>query len=106
MQFALDLNAPSGTIAPGRKAEPARARRGDPETSKRAAAKVNRFAGGHFAKILKALERGPGTYREIASRAELEPVAVARRLAELEGANKVKRDGMCEGFKFTRWALA
>ena len=32
--------------------EPVRARRSDPATSQRAAAKVDRFAGGHFAKII------------------------------------------------------
>lgn len=80
--------------------EPVRARKRDPETSQRAAAKVNRFASGHFAKILEAL-RVPGSYREIAARAELEPVAVARRMNELEQAGLVRRAGT-EG-AFTTW---
>jgi len=83
--------------------EPVRARKRDPETSQRAAAKVERFASGHFAKILDAL-RVPGSYREIAARADLEPVAVARRMAELETAGLVKRVGEVAGF--TVWARA
>ena len=82
--------------------EPVRARRRDPATSQAAAARVDRFAAGHFAKILAALEQGPGTYREIAARAGLEPVAVARRMAEIETAGKVKRAGERDGF--TLWA--
>lgn len=83
--------------------EPVRARKRDPETSQRAASKVERFASGHFAKILEAL-RVPGTYREIAARADLEPVAVARRMAELEQAGLAKRDGERDGF--TIWEKA
>ena len=83
--------------------DPPRARRHDPATSQRAAARVNRFASGHFAKILDAL-RVPGSYREIAARAELEPVAVARRMRELEQAGLVKRAGEVAGF--TVWERA
>ncbi len=85
--------------------EPVRARRTDPETSQRAAAKVERFASGHFAKILGALgDLRTGTYREIAFAAGLEPVAVARRLRELEQAGKIGRIGERDGF--TVWALS
>ena len=85
--------------------EPVRARKRDPETSQRAAAKVERFASGHFAKILGALaELKTGTYREIAFAASLEPVAVARRLRELETADKIARIGERDGF--TVWTLA
>jgi predicted Rossmann fold nucleotide-binding protein DprA/Smf involved in DNA uptake len=84
--------------------EPVRARRSDPATSQRAASRVERFASGHFAKILAALDRAPGSYREIAARAELEPVAVARRMAELETAGLVRRAGEFGGF--TTWARA
>lgn len=85
--------------------EPVRARRGDPATSQRAAAKVERFASGHFAKIISALEElTTGTYREIAFAASLEPVAVARRLRELETAGKIARAGERDGF--TVWRLA
>ena len=82
--------------------EPVRARRHDPATSQRAASRVQRFASGHFAAILTALQSGPGSYRQIAARAGLEPVAVARRMAELEQAGLVRRDGEEGGF--TRWA--
>lgn len=85
--------------------EPVRSRRRDPETSQRAAAKVDRFAGGHFAKIVAALSLlTTGTYREIAFEAGLEPVAVARRLRELEQAGKLVRIGERDGF--TVWGLA
>lgn len=85
--------------------DPPRARRHDPETSQRAAAKVARFASGHFAKILDALgELKTGTYREIAFAASLEPVAVARRLRELEMAGKIARIGERDGF--TVWTPA
>lgn len=84
--------------------EPVRARRSDPVTSQRAAAKVDRFAGGHFAKIIAALsELRTGTYREIAFEAGLEPVAVARRLRELEIAGKIGRIGERDGF--TVWTV-
>lgn len=83
--------------------DPPRARRHDPATSQRAAARVNRFASGHFAKIVEAL-RVPGSYREIAARADLEPVAVARRMRELEQAGLVKRAGEVAGF--TVWERA
>lgn len=85
--------------------DPPRARRHDPATSQRAAARVNRFASGHFAKIVHALGKFTrATYREIACEAELEPVAVARRMRELEQAGLVKRAG--ESAKFTMWTLA
>ena len=60
---------------------------------------------GHFAKILDALtELSTGTYREIGFAAGLEPVAVARRLRELETAGKIARVGERDGF--TVWTLA
>lgn len=83
--------------------DPPRARRHDPATSQRAASKVERFASGHFAKIIDAL-RVPGSYREIAARAGLEPVAVARRMGELERAGLVRRAGEFGGF--TTWERA
>jgi hypothetical protein len=85
--------------------EPVRARKRDPETSQRAANRAARFASGHFAKILAALdELTTGTYREIAFAAGLEPVAVARRMRELETAGKIARLGERDGY--TVWALA
>lgn len=79
--------------------EPVRARKRDPETSQRAAAKVRDFASGHYAKIMHALrDGGPGTYREIADRCGLERHAVARRLGEMGSLGvyrtDAKRDGM------------
>lgn len=84
--------------------EPVRARRHDPATSQRAAAKVERFAGGHFAKIREALALEPGTFKAIAARSGLERHAVARRLPEMERAGIVRRDG--EELGCTRWCLA
>lgn len=85
--------------------EPVRARRTDPATSQRAASKVERFASGHFAKILAGLAPFTcATYREIACEAGLEPVAVARRLRELETAGMIQRAGETNGF--TLWRLA
>lgn len=106
-QLALDLsNTPAARMTPpGRKAAPPRSRRSDPATSQRAAAKVDRFAGGHFAKILSALRcLEDANYREIASEAGLEPVAVARRMREIEQAGKIVRHGERDGF--TVWRLA
>jgi DNA-binding IclR family transcriptional regulator len=62
------------------------ARRADPVTSHQAAASMREGAAIHRGKILVALRvlgaRG-GTYREVATQAQLEPVAVGRRLKEL-----------------------
>lgn len=78
-QLALPLPLPSP-----------RARRSDPTTSHAAAARAERFAGGHYRLILNALGQGPGTFKEIAQRSGLERHAVARRLPELEEAAKVR----------------
>lgn len=59
------------------------ARRKDPATSHRAAARAERFAGGHHRLILTALAQGPATFKELAARTGLEMHAVARRLPEL-----------------------
>lgn len=72
--------------------EPVRARKTDPQTSQRAASKVDKFASGHYGLILEALTRGgPGTFKEIGERCGLERHAVARRLPELQDAGKVTR---------------
>ena len=63
--------------------EPVRARKRDPETSQRSAGNARQFAAGHFALILDALERGPGTAKEISQRCGLDYVAVNRRIGEL-----------------------
>lgn len=71
-----------------------RARRSDPETSKRAADAASAFVAGHEGKIYGALfdagARG-ATYREIAQATGMEPVAVARRLKSMESRNLIKR---------------
>lgn len=77
---------------------PPRARRRDPSTSQRAAAKVGRFERGHYAAILAALAVAPGTYTEIADRCGIERHAVARRLPELQEGERCvptgeERDG-------------
>lgn len=78
--------------------EPVRSRKRDRETSKEAAAKVGRFAAGHYARIMAALRLGPATYVEIAERCGLERHAVARRLPEMAhlGVHPTgeRRDGM------------
>lgn len=85
--------------------EPVRARRHDPETSQRAASKVERFASGHFRVILNALSMSPGTYKMIATLGGLERHAVARRLKELETAGLVRRTDR-EQDGCTIWRLA
>lgn len=78
--------------------EPVRARKRDPSTSQEAASKVRGFAAGHYAKIMDALRKAPGTYVEIADLAGLERHAVARRLPEMASLGVYltgeKRDNM------------
>lgn len=109
-QLALDLtNTPEGgrsirrhEAPPGRKAEPARARRSDPATSHAAAARAANFAASHEGKILAALEQGPATFKEIASRTGLDPHAVARRLPYMGRFGVDKTDDVRDGC--TVWA--
>lgn len=64
----------------------------DISTSRDAAAKVERFRAGHEAKIYAVLSECDGrTYREIAKEANLEPVAVARRLVAMERRELITR---------------
>ena len=74
-------------------------RRTDPQTSRDAAANVDTFKAGHEAKIFDALSNAQSglTYREIATVARLEPVAVARRLKGMERRKLVKRRTNGEG---------
>lgn len=61
-----------------------RARASDPETSHEAAARAAGFAVSHRNRIYAALEQ-PGTIKEIARRlGDLDHVAVARRMKELQ----------------------
>ena len=78
-----------------------RARRRDPSTSHAAAERVSASgrADAHRAMIVAAIRRRPGmTYREIADLVGLEPVAVGRRLVEVERLSLARpgdaRDGM------------
>lgn len=81
-------------------ADTPRSRRNDPETSHRAADRIKRrgMLAGHQHAIRMAVTERPGmTYREIAAHLGMEPVAVGRRLKELEGVWLVtdgERDGM------------
>ena len=104
LALPLDSNTPPGAPSgryvarsPGRKAEPARARRDDPDTSKAAAKRAEEFAGEHRRKILAALMRAPGTYKEIAERCGLERHAVARRLPEMFDLGVCKSDERRDG---------
>lgn len=65
------------------------ARAADKPTSKAAAVNADAFVGGHEAKILAALEVGPGTKDQIASRCGLTEQQVIRRMHKLEADGKV-----------------
>jgi predicted ArsR family transcriptional regulator len=60
------------------------ARRDDPITSHLAADAAAELATAHVARIILALEDGPGTAEEIGERCGLDNVAVCRRLAAME----------------------
>lgn len=67
-------------------------RRSDPETSLVAANSMVEGAADHRAKILAVLADGcPRTYVEIAEDCGLDPIAVARRMAELLRLGQVRR---------------
>lgn len=71
------------------------ARNCDPLTSHEAADRCRVFAGTHRARILAALEHGPGTAHEIGDRCGLSYVSVDRRMVELgrEGLARVVQAG-------------
>lgn len=64
-----------------------RARATDPLTSKTAARRSHRLAAQHFARILRVLRDSaePLSAEQIAALADLEPLQVSRRMAELCG---------------------
>lgn len=75
-----------------------RARRTDADTSHAAAARAQRFAQSHRERILGALELGRANIFEIARRAGMNHVAVARRMVEIQRAGDAeptdeRRDG-------------
>lgn len=65
----------------------------DPDTSRVAAEKSGAFRAGHEAKIYCAIadSKYAITYRQIAALANLEPVAVARRLKAMEERGLITR---------------
>lgn len=88
-QFALNFTAPP------------LARRSDPPTSHAAAERAVTFKSRHAAQIFAALLEHPDglTYREIAAIAQLEPVAVGRRMKELRETAGVYADGERNGMQ-------
>lgn len=80
------------------------ARAVDPETSKRAAERAATFKGKHAAAIFGWLcdHDAGGTYREIAAGTGLEPVAVARRMRELQDRAGVYAEGERNGMAVYR----
>lgn len=71
-----------------------RARATDPETSHQAADKAETFIASHESRIFGALHDAGahgGTYKELARRTGLEPVAVARRLSKMEERKLITR---------------
>lgn len=86
-------------------------RRTDPSTSLDAANSMLAGAAAHRAKILAVLQDGvPRTYVEIADACGLEPIAVARRMAELLRLGQVRRLGATRptpsGCKAKLWEAA
>ena len=66
--------------------QPVRARKSDPVTSHTAARNAERFANGHKARIMEALQQGPRTAAGLAAMTGLSVVQVDRRLPELRTA--------------------
>jgi hypothetical protein len=71
-----------------------RARRTDPETSHKAAARAACFVGPHYMRILTALRIHPMTAKEIAEHTGLTVVQICRRLPEMPGACVVQQGGV------------
>ena len=62
------------------------ARLEDPSTSKKAALRVDEFAGNICAKIYRELKKGEGTFEQLADRLSLRPDQIWRRLPDLQKA--------------------
>ncbi len=71
-----------------------RARNTDPNTSRAAAKRAERFATSHAGRILEALRVQPMTAREISAHTGLSVEQVCRRLPEITGASVVTRGGL------------
>jgi hypothetical protein len=83
---------------------PPRARREDPPSSQLAAAKAGSFAATHRERIFAALEH-PGTIKELAMRTGMDHVAIARRMKELQNAQRaVPTDDLRDGCRVWRRA--
>lgn len=91
-------------------ADQPRARRTDPGTSHVAAQRMSRGrADAHRQTILAAIRAHPwSTYRGLAELTGLEPVAVGRRLVELERAGLARPDGetLVDGRLMRTWVAA
>ena len=66
------------------------ARLEDPSTSKKAALRVDEFAGNLCAKIWRELKKGEGTFEQLADRLSLRPDQIWRRLPDLQKAGYAK----------------
>ena len=77
------------------------ARNTDPFTSHQAAARTE-FRARHIATIYAALKTGPMTKDEIADRTNLDHVAVARRMTEMEAKGLVRRTDLTRPSKTGR----
>jgi DNA-binding MarR family transcriptional regulator len=71
----------------------ASARKTDPATSHAAAKRASLFEGEHHARILAALQHGPGGQTEIARRTGLTLQQVSRRLKKLRESGLIERTG-------------
>lgn len=69
--------------------EPPKARTRDPETSKAAAKRAERFQASHAGRVLEALRIHPMTAKEIAAHTGLSVEQVCRRAIELQRAGKI-----------------
>lgn len=58
----------------------------DPSTSKKAALRVDEFAGNICAQVYQELKRGDGTFEQLAARLGLRPDQIWRRLPDLQKA--------------------
>lgn len=73
------------------------ARRSDPQTSHMAAESAKAFKARDISKIWNCLrDFGPQTYKQVAKLTMMEPVAVARRLAEMERGKLIEYTGEIE----------
>jgi hypothetical protein len=91
MQQLSIFDSPDASRA--RPRDPPRARREDPASSQLAAARVDEFAAAHYRRILEAMPE-PSTIYEIADRAGISHIQVARRLPEMDGTRVRVKPGL------------